>query len=94
MQHARHCLELGAKSVEYKQTLEAMADNWARLAADRKARVTRGKRRSAPRRSEKAKSWATTKTTSWQNSQHNTRRSLAPKPTPRANSTFGMLADA
>jgi len=37
-------------SVEYKRTLEAMADNWAGLAADRKAQVMRGKqaRRAAP----------------------------------------------
>jgi len=36
-------------NVKYKRILEAMADNWAQLAADRKAQVTRGKRvRRAP----------------------------------------------
>jgi hypothetical protein len=45
MQHARHCRELAARisSVEYKLTLEAMADYWAKLAADRKAQVIQGK---------------------------------------------------
>lgn len=50
MQHARDCRELAAKisSVEYKQILEAMADNWARLAADRKSQLTRDKQASTP----------------------------------------------
>jgi len=51
MQNARCCRELAAmiSNVKYKRILEAMADNWAQLAADRKAQVTRGKRvRRAP----------------------------------------------
>jgi hypothetical protein len=46
MQNARHCGELTAKisGAEYKRTLEAMANYWARLAADQRALVRRGER--------------------------------------------------
>jgi hypothetical protein len=52
MQNAWHCREIAANTsnVEYKRTLEAMADNWAQLAADRKLQVTQGKRARRARR--------------------------------------------
>jgi hypothetical protein len=41
MQYARDCRELAAtlSSAEYRRMLETMADRWAQLAADQRARI-------------------------------------------------------
>jgi hypothetical protein len=45
LQYARECRELAARlsSAEYRRMLEAMADSWAQLAADRRAGIRIGR---------------------------------------------------